>query len=141
MKTGKSATDKIIIHNPKCKQQAEKLNILRVQIWPQYTKVDFGYVAKNHYIRGGWVHIYNNTFIRDIKTGKKYSFIKAENIPLAPQKHYFHSTIDYLYYSLYFQPIPKDIEQIDIIEKENDDSTFFNFYGIGLAKAEKEVML
>jgi hypothetical protein len=29
---------------------------------------------------------------------------------------------------------------VDIIEKENDDSTFFNFYGVELAKEEKDVI-
>lgn len=140
MKSGRSTAEKIIIHNPKCRQQADKLNILRVQVWPQYTKVDFGYVAKNHYIRGGWVQIYENSFIRDCKTGKKYLFKKAENIPIAPKKHYFTSNIDFLYYSLYFEPMPADTEKIDIIEKENDDSTFFNFYGVQLVKTEKEII-
>jgi hypothetical protein len=82
--------------------------------------------------------VYKNTFIKDCKTGKKYAYIKAENIPEAPEKYYFHSNWDFLYYSLYFEPIPPDTEMIDIIEKENDDSTFFNFYGVELAKEEKE---
>lgn len=141
MKAGKNIPKKIIVHDPKCKKQADKLRILRIQILPEHTKVDFGYLAMNHYIRGGWVQIYENTFIRDCKTGKDYKFIKADNIPMAPQKHFFTSNFDHLYYSLYFEPIPADAEKIDIIERENDDSTFFNFYRVDLGKAEKDEVL
>jgi len=141
MRSGTSSKAKVIVHNPECRHQAYKLKILRVQIWPEFTKVDFGYVAENHYIRGGWVRVYRETFLRDCKSGKKFAFIKAENIPEAPEKHYFTSNWDFLYYSLYFEPIPADTETIEIIEKENDDSEFFNFYGVNLAKEEKMKIL
>ena len=141
MKTDKKSAEKYIIHNPKSKKRSDKLNILRIHILPEFTKVDFGYVAKNHYDSGGWVQIYENTFIRDFKTGKKYSFIKAENISIAPEKKHFNSHLDYLYYSLYFEPIPADTKTIDIIENEEDDNRFFNFYKVRLDSAEKVQML
>ena len=136
----KKQVEKIIIHNPEYETKSKKLNILRIQILPEYTKVDYGYLAVNHYIRGGWVQIYENSFIRDLKTKKCYSFIKAENIPIAPTKHFFTSNYDYLYYSLYFEPIPVDTEFIDIIESE-EGGTYFNFYKVNIGDGMKDLIL
>ena len=141
MKATNKVIEKYIVHNPSIKAQPKELNILRIHLLPEYTKVDFGYIAKNHFIRGGWVQIYENTFIRDCNNGTKYSFIKADNIGVAPHKHYFTSNFVYLYYSLYFEPIPVDTAKIDIIENEETNKRFFNFYEIELDLNKLEKIL
>ena len=141
MKPKNKIIEKYIVHNPTIKAQPNELNILRIHLLPEYTKVDFGYLAKNHFIRGGWVQIYENTFIRSCTDGTKYSFLKADNIGVAPQKHYFTSNFDYLYYSLYFEPIPLGTPKIDIIENEETNKRFFNFFEIDLDVNKLEKIL
>jgi len=108
--------------------------LLRITTTPSYTKVDFGYQATSYYISGGWVRIEKNTFIRIVKTGEKLIVNRIENIPIAPQRLDFTSTKDWLYFSLYFPPLPKDIEIIDLIEAEKGDTKDFNYFKIELSQ-------
>ena len=137
----KITKEKILIHEPACASKPEWPKILRILMTDEFTKVDFGYQATAYFTKGGWVKIEKNSFIRDTATLKNYKFIRAERISVAPHKHNFKTTIDYLYFSLYFEPIPQEIEFIDIIEKDKKDGHFFNFYGVNIGGAGKELVV
>ena len=104
--------------------------ILRIILSDQYTRIDFGYVAPWIYVRGGWITIAPHTFLKVNGSSKYYKLIEAKNIPLAPEQFEFESTEDWRVFSLYFEPIPKQDCQFDIIEEENPTQNDFNFYNI-----------
>ena len=106
--------------------------ILRVILSDQYTRIDFGYVAPWIYVRGGWIRIAPHTFIKVNGSSKSYKLIEAKNIPLAPEQFEFESTEDWRVFSLYFEPIPLNDCQIDIIEEETPTQNDFNYYNIML---------
>jgi hypothetical protein len=106
--------------------------ILRVILSDQYTRIDFGYVAPWIYVRGGWITIAPQTFIKVNGGSKIFKLIEAKNIPLAPEQFEFESTEDWRVFSLYFEQIPLADCQIDIIEQENPTQNDFNFYNIKL---------
>ena len=79
---------KKFIHNPKVEVSlVPKLDVLRIESDDELTRIDFFY--RNHFDYDGWVHIYRNSFIRIIGSGKELELVKAVNIPLAPTKYYF----------------------------------------------------
>jgi hypothetical protein len=106
--------------------------LLRVSLFVEFTKIDFGYTTTDIYDNGGWIKIASDTFIEIIETGKRYTLQLAENIPIAPVQHYFESQKDWRYYSLFFPPIPMHDCSINIIEVENGTPNDFNYYGIKL---------
>lgn len=115
------------------RNKRQNLNLLRIVSSSEYLKADFGYHTTNYYKRGGWVRIDKNTFVRDNKTNKTYKLIRAVNIPIAPDNTHFKTTNDWLYFSLFFEPIPQNVTNIDIIEKEDGDETDFNLFNIKLS--------
>jgi hypothetical protein len=122
----------LLFNLPEYKTSKERLQLLRIIIAPTHTKVDFGYQATSYYIKGGWVRIDKNTFIRVKATGEKLTMVRTENIPIAPNRLDFKSSQDWLYFSLYFPPLQKNANLIDLIEAEPGDSTDFNYFDIKL---------
>ena len=110
--------------------------ILRVSLFVEYTKIDFGYTTTDKYENGGWIRMASDAFIEIIETGKRYTLQLAENIPIAPVHHYFESQKDWRYYSLYFSPIPMQDCTINIIEVENGTPNDFNYYNLPLRMEE-----
>ena len=104
--------------------------LVRVQLTPEFTKVDFGYNAGDLYIKGGWIRMAPDTFLEIVETSKRYTLQLAENIPIAPLQLHFESKKDWKYYSLFFPPIPNQDCTINIIEVENGLFRDFNYYGI-----------
>lgn len=119
-----------LINEPKYKAENGKAQLLRIEFSPKFTKVDFGYQATSYYTKGGWVRMSKDTFLRIQTTGEKLTMTRAENIPVAPIHHHFNTAKDWLYYSLYFPPIPLKTGKIDIIEEEPGESTDFNYHDI-----------
>jgi hypothetical protein len=81
-------------------------------------------------VRGGWVRIAKDTFIRIKETGQKLVMKRAENIPIAPVHHVYNTAKDWLYYSLYFPPMELKSGKIDLIEADPGTETDFNYYNI-----------
>ena len=104
--------------------------LLRIEFNPKFTKVDFGYQATSYYVKGGWVRMSADTFIRNNETGERFTLTNAINIPIAPQQHHFDTSKDWLYYSLIFPPIDIKNGTIDLLEEEFGESTDFNYYNI-----------
>jgi OOP family OmpA-OmpF porin len=64
--------------------------------------------------------------------GKKFKFIKAQNIPVSPERKVVEDGKKY-FFKVYFERIPEGFQKIDLIEYDSDrEGTFqyWNFYGI-----------
>ena len=107
-------------------------DLLRIILDKEYTKIDFGYTAKEMYIKGGWIRMEQNTFIEIKETGKRYVLTQAIGIPINPEHHYFESKKEWRYFSLYFPAIPQTDCTINIVEIENGSRNDFNYYGVEL---------
>ncbi|MGE0561967.1 MAG: hypothetical protein AB7O47_09135 [Flavobacteriales bacterium] len=130
----------IRIYNPKINYKSSAdVKILRIEFNDEYTIIDFLYSSSTKYENGGWVQISKYTFIRVVGTKKKLRLIKAENIPIAPKKHFFKVPKEMLAYTLYFPALPKGCEKIDIIESESGAKNLFNFYGVSMYKISKKI--
>ena len=103
--------------------------ILNIESDSQQVRIDFRYT--NCRGNGGWVRINPNCFIRPAGSDLEYKMIEAKDIPIAPKSITFRTDGDILYYTLTFPALPEDIHEIDIIEEENDE-TSFNYYNIPL---------
>jgi len=115
-------------------KDAQKSNptILRILLSEQFTQIDFGYAAPWMYIKGGWIDISPQTYIRKVDSKEKFKLINALNIPVSPQRHDFETKSDWKVFSLFFEPLPIKDCVIEIIEKENPNENSFNYYGISL---------
>ena len=125
-----------IFHPKVIKNYSGNPDLLRIHLTPEYTKVDFGYVAKDIYTNGGWIRIAPETFIENKMTKQRYMLVNAENIPLAPMHHYFETKKDWRYFSLLFPSIPQKDCVLNIIEVENGTPNDFNYYNIELKMAD-----
>lgn len=118
------------------------IDVLRIELEENYTRIDFICYARISQFRSfAWISICHDTFIRPVGIEQKLSLIKAVNIPCEPQKHFFKNEKDFLCYTLYFPPLPKDVKTIDIIEKEINGGNWFNFYGVSVQKIKQEVLI
>ena len=106
--------------------------LLRINLFPEFTKIDFGYITTNKYINGGWIKISPETFIENVDTNQRYIMTNATGITIAPAKRNFESNKDWQYYSLYFPPMKQKDTTINIIEKVKGNKTNFNYYNIPL---------
>lgn len=126
----KSTKYSYLINEPAYKAAKGRPQLLRIEFNDAFTKVDFGYQATSYYVKGGWVRIHKNTFIKVKATGKKYTLTRAENIPITPSQHNFNTAKDWLYFSLFFPAIELKTGKLDLIEAEQGDDTDFNYYDI-----------
>ena len=113
-----------------------KTDLLRIILDTEYTKIDFGYTAKEMYIKGGWIRMEQHTFIEIKETGKRFVLTQAIGIPINPEYHYFESKKEWRYFSLYFPAIPQTDCTINIIEIENGSRNNFNYYDVELKIGE-----
>jgi hypothetical protein len=80
--------------------------LLRISLFPELTKIDFGYTTTERYDYGGWIKISPNTFIENATSKKRYTMTNAVGITLAPELRNFESIKDWQYFSLFFPAIP-----------------------------------
>ncbi|MEC4048825.1 hypothetical protein OX284_005250 [Flavobacterium sp. SUN046] len=106
--------------------------LLRIHLYPNYTKIDFGYVTTNKYDKGGWIRINQTTFIENTQTNERYFLTDAKGIAIAPEYLNFESTKDWQFFSLFFPTLPRKSCSINIIESEQNSPDYFNYYNIDL---------
>jgi len=116
----------IAMHTPN-----EHLGIEKISLEDEFTRIDFVYIAPKKYINGGWIQIDSGCFIRPIGSDTRYKMVKAVNIPLTPAKYHFKASGQVHHFSLLFPALPKEVKQIDIIEKFAE-GTYFNFFRVAL---------
>ena len=125
-----------LFHPKVRKNDASNPDLLRIHLTTEYTKIDFGYIAKDIYSNGGWIRIDPATYIEIKGTRQRFTLTSAENIPLAPLHHYFETKKDWRFFSLYFPPLPQNDCIISIIEAENGTQNDFNYFDIVLHLAD-----
>ncbi len=131
-----------LIYNPIVKHSPfQNLETMRIEIDPEFTRIDFIYYACNIYVNGGWVRILRDTFIRPSGSKTCLKLVNAINIPIAPKKHWFKSTKDLLCYTLIFPALPKGTKSIDIIENETPGGSWFNFYGVSMETVRSQKLI
>jgi hypothetical protein len=106
--------------------------LLRISLYPEITKIDFGYVTTDKYNYGGWIKIAPETFIENTVTKERFVLTNAVGITLAPAKRNFESNKDWQYFSLYFPAIPQKDCILNIIEKIKGNKNDFNYYNVSL---------
>jgi hypothetical protein len=115
----------------------ERVQLLRIELHKEYTKLDLGYTAPAGYNTDGWLNIAKDAFIEHKETGERYPLTKTDNIPIAPERLALDDTLDRHYFSLYFPPVPKEVTAIDLVENEHNsdaarNEAALNFYGLRL---------
>lgn len=106
--------------------------LLRISLFPELTKIDFGYITTEKYDNGGWIKISPDTFIENVATKERFTMINAIGITVAPAKRNFESKKDWQYFSLFFPPMKQKDALINIIEKIKGNKNEFNYYNIPL---------
>jgi hypothetical protein len=115
--------------------------LLRINLSPEFTKIDFGYITTDKYINGGWINISPDTFIEDVITKERFTLTNVAGITIAPELRNFESKKDWQYFSLFFSPIPQKDCIFNIIEVENGTPNDFNYYNIELKMADAVEMV
>ena len=126
----------LVFHPRIVKKYSNNPDLLRIHLTPEFTKIDFGYIALDMYINGGWIRIAPDTFIEIIENKQRYTLVNADGIPIAPIHHYFETKKDWRYFSLFFPSIPQKDCVINIIEVENGTRNDFNYYNVILKMQE-----
>jgi hypothetical protein len=119
------------IESPKIdRQDNDNIGILEIKKTSSNTIIHFIYQSDNKYIDGGWANINPSIKIKDSDGYKSYDLIRAEGIPLSPEKKQSDFAGQWFSFRLTFPKISTDISKIDIIECST--SNCFNFYGVSL---------
>lgn len=71
------------------------------------TLIHCTYVAKEKYVNGGWVNIYDSTYLVNPDTKDTLRLVQAYNVPLSPEKYYFKKPRQTKQFTLVFPRIPK----------------------------------
>lgn len=107
--------------------------IKSIEITDEFTRIDFIYRSSKVYTNGGWISMEKSAYITPVGSGERYGLIRAEGIPIAPNKFYFSRQGVFHTYSLFYPPLPNSVTTIDIIEREAPGN-FFNFYDVNYSK-------
>jgi len=129
------------VHNPSFKyQDSPAVRVLRITEEDGLTRIDFVCHARAII----WANMEPDGFIRPVNTSIQLTMVKAANIPMAPDKHWFKNRDQALYYTLYFPALSKEVKAIDIIEKEvkvqPHNFRYFNFYEVSLVRIAWEII-
>lgn len=111
--------------------ELKQIQLLRVETASDYTKIDFAFSNPITYEGGSSVNINPMVFIRESGQTKTYPLLKADQLPLMANQLNFNTKQHWLFFSLYFDPIPKNANQIDVLEDEKNQLSL-NFYKIPL---------
>lgn len=120
-----------IIENPKIESQRNNnIGIIKIENTNYNTIIHFVYRASEEYENGGWFNVNPSIYIKSSSGYTKYKLVKADGVPLAPEKKQCDFAGQILTFRLIFQKVDNYIDKIDIIE--DDTENCFNFYGVSL---------
>jgi len=123
-KTSKEILEEYLKDNPKEKEQLQNMNpMMRNMILQQFMQQQ----------STSTISFQPSSYIKT-SDGKKYKFIKAVDIPTAPNRQDVESGKKY-FFKVYFDKLPKGFETIDLIEHNSDRAdnfTYWNFFGISI---------
>lgn len=115
------------VYYPQVSQLPQNIKVKRVILSSIETKVELE--VTNTYVNG-WININPSTKI--VANGKDYKIKAASGIPFSPKRYYFGKNEETATFTLTFPPIPKDIQEIDLIESKGNG---WKLYGIKLTSA------
>lgn len=117
-----------MIVSPNIKRKKTSTTEIRgIEITNEYTAIHMCY--KNaRYDNGGWYSINREAYIIDKSTGKKYPLITTKNCAISPHKTNIEKN-EVKDFILYFESIPIDTKDINLIES---NKSTWNFFGIRL---------
>ncbi|HLO45505.1 MAG TPA: OmpA family protein [Leadbetterella sp.] len=123
-KTAKEILEEYLKENPKEKEQLQNMNpMMRNMILQQFLQQE----------NASTISFQPTSYLKT-SDGKKYKFIKATDIPTAPNRKDVEPGKKY-FFKVYFEKIPKGFENIDLIEHDSDRAdnfTYWNFFGINI---------
>ena len=114
----------IITHPSYAFKSHETLDLTKVEITGEYTKLSF---EITNFIEDGSFCVDKNTSIL-LASGLQLNLIKTENIPNCPESFNFIDYGQMLSFTLLFPPLPKNTVNIDIIE--NCSEACFSIIGV-----------
>lgn len=118
------------ITNPSINSRDEySLNIDKIELTDYNTIIYCTHTAPDTYTNGGWVRIEPNIILKETYGTRKYKLLKAEGVPLSPNKFTYSYKGQKLSFRLIFPKVAYDINTLDLIEC-SDNRNCFNFYGI-----------
>lgn len=128
------------IYNPvirvSCNINAEIIRIYRTL---NQTQIDFVYHIRPVENCTAWIRIDKDTYIQPTNTKIKLFMTGVLNIPIAPRTIFINSITSFYCFSLFFPPLPKNVTEINIIEKDNPEEDWFNFRGVLLNNSGKSL--
>ncbi len=123
-------TNSQIITNPSIiSSDNYSLNIDKIELTENYTILYCTHTAPDNYNNGGWIRIEPSIILKETYGTRKYKLLKAEGVPLSPNKFNYSYSGQKLTFRLIFPKVAYDISLIDMIECQ-DNRNCFNFYGI-----------
>ncbi len=102
------------IHPVAIEKSHAELRIERFERNSDYTRVVLSIVNKRN--SGGWFCASEDIRMELEESGKVLQLMRAENIPICPDKHSFKQYGEKLVFELYFPPVPKDVMVVNIDE-------------------------
>jgi hypothetical protein len=123
-KTPKDALKEYLDNNPEEKEELSKMNPMMRNLLLQQMLQGSG---------GSTISFQSGSYLKTTD-GKKFKFLKAIDIPTAPDRIDVEPGKKY-FFKVYFEKLPKGYETIDLIESskdKNDGFTYWNFSGISI---------
>lgn len=131
-KTSKELLKDYFEENPKEKEKFNEMNVMMRNFLLQQMMQESG---------GSTISIQSGSYLKT-EDGKKFKFLKAQDIPVAPERQNVEQGKKY-FFKVYFEKLPKGYKVIDFVESSSDKDegfTFWNFSGISINNpAEGEV--
>lgn len=121
-KSPKEALKDYLDSNPKEKEQLGRMNPMMRDMLLQQMMGGMG---------GSTISIQPTSFLRS-KGEEKFEFIKATNIPVAPERLNTEPEKKY-FFKVFFEKLAPGIKSVDLVEGANDERDgfqYWNFYGV-----------
>jgi hypothetical protein len=80
------------------------------------TVIHCKYVSKEKYANGGWVNIYDTTFLVNPDTRDMLRLVQAYNVPISPEKYYFKQVRQLKKFTLVFPNVHKHWKHFNLLE-------------------------
>ncbi len=118
---------------------AQTVSIEKIELDQLKAKVYFMYKArtpKHQPINEAGLYLLPDVYIEDCYTGQRFKMVEADGITMYPERSQFAHNIggyDVLVYSITFEPLPAEVEFINIIEPGHSG---FNFYNVDTRKPD-----
>ena len=121
-KSAKESLKEYLENNPDEKEQLQRMNPMMRNMLLQQMMSGIG---------GSTISIQPTSFLR-AKDGREFNFVKATNIPVAPERQNVEPEKKY-FFQVYFKKLDPGIKSVDLVEgpsDERDGFQYWNFYGV-----------